>query len=152
MVLDALFAHLGASACEAVRFTFECMAVAETVLAETGEQRATFALLQPTRPLLGKALSTYRAHCCELIERVQRGEDTRPATDAEVLCALLDGSLVAPPTAALAGLAEELFSRVFGELPAGVDAATTPREAWPGERAESLAELRRRFSQKWRSL
>jgi hypothetical protein len=38
----------------------------------------------------------YRSHCRELLDRVARGEDTRPGTAAEACCAMLDTSQLAP--------------------------------------------------------
>ncbi len=46
----------------------------------------------------------YRSHCREILDRVAAGTDTRPGTAAEVCCAMLSISLLAPLTSAATGL------------------------------------------------
>lgn len=99
----------------------------------------SFLLLQPTRPLRGKVVEVYQAHSEELLERVVQGQDTRPGTRAEVLCALLDGALKAPPTAAYGNLAEVLFQQV---MPQRLEPTLAP-EQWTGQHSEYLLEFRR---------
>jgi hypothetical protein len=55
----------------------------------------SFSLLTPTLDRLATEV-VYRAHCRELLDRVARGEDTRPATAAECCVALMETSLAAP--------------------------------------------------------
>ena len=57
----------------------------------------------------------YRAHCRELLERVKNGQDTRPATDAEISCAIAGASMAAPLPSPLVGLQARVFKRVFPE-------------------------------------
>jgi hypothetical protein len=46
----------------------------------------------------------FRSHCRELLERVARGEDTRPGTAAEACCVMGNTSLHAPLRSSAAGL------------------------------------------------
>lgn len=59
----------------------------------------SFRLLQATHDTLLREV-LYRAHCHEVLERVAKGEDTRPGTDAEMIVVLHQASLVAPMTSA----------------------------------------------------
>ena len=54
-------------------------------------------LLVPTHSRM-TAEFVYRSHCRELLGRAGRGEDTRPATWAEIACACSEASMVAPMT------------------------------------------------------
>lgn len=64
-----------------------------------------FILLQPNDELDRMRFElVYRAHCRELLDRVAAGEDTRPGTAAEICCALLETSQLAPLKSAAAGL------------------------------------------------
>lgn len=133
-----------------VRYMFEAMDIADRIIGDRGEP--LFPILRPTEPLALKSLDAYRHHCRELIARVEAGEDTRPATDAELLCACLDASLIAPPTSLYGGLIGMLCVRVLGDLPPGLEVTGGPREPYPGAYDEELATLRRRFRQDWRRL
>ena len=65
----------------------------------------SFLLLRPNTGLdRMKSEMVYRSHCRELLDRVAAGEDTRPGTAAEVCCAMLNTSLLAPLTSAATGL------------------------------------------------
>jgi len=55
----------------------------------------------------------YRQHCKELIQRVAKKQDTRPATKAEVMCALSGMSLVAPLDRDAAALFSNLFEQIM---------------------------------------
>lgn len=63
----------------------------------------SFALLRPTHPLLYNEM-LHRAHCAELLDRVARGDDTRPATAAECCAAMAEVSLQAPLRTSAVGL------------------------------------------------
>lgn len=113
------------------------------------ELHAAFRLLRPTDPLDGTE-TLYVAHVDEILDRVVRGEDTRPGTRAEVLGGLLIASRVAPLREVGLALAERLLaevapriSRRFGP-PIG-------REAFPGELDDELRTARRKLSSPWRT-
>jgi hypothetical protein len=135
----------------AVGAVFEYITQADHILRKACERwpehaqrlNASFKLLQPPTFMRGRVPEVYKAHVAELLERVVKGQDTRPGTDAEVLCAMLDNSLVAPPTDDMARLVEVLFQRVMpGKLEPG-----RVHEAWPGQHAEVLAGVRRVLAQ-----
>jgi hypothetical protein len=58
----------------------------------------------------------YRAHCRELLNRVVRGQDTGPGTDAEMICVLRTSGLAAPLTHGACCLYFRLFERATGDL------------------------------------
>lgn len=82
----------------------------------------------------------YRAHARELVERCRNGAKLDDGTKAEVMVALSQMSLVAPPSAQYAALYERLFAEIFEQAVPG-DAA---REPWPKASDELLADLRRK--------
>lgn len=82
-------------------------------VAPRGPIWSSFRLLKPTGRLGDKAEFVYRAHCREILERVAAGADTRPATDAEMIVALGQASLVAPFKSSAFGLYVRLFERAF---------------------------------------
>ncbi len=57
----------------------------------------SFKLLTPTHDPMATEF-VYRSHVRELLRRVGRGEDTRPATWAEIACACAEASRLAPMT------------------------------------------------------
>lgn len=81
-----------------------------------------FKLLTPTHELMGTRF-VYESHCRELLDRLAAGQDTRPATWAEVACQLCDASNVAPLTETAAGL----YARAW-------QAAGFPDDVWEGSR------------------
>lgn len=66
-------------------------------------------ILQKVRP----AEFAYRSHCRELLERVAKSEDTRPATDAEVVCLYAEASQITPLNTAATGLYMRTWNRAF---------------------------------------
>jgi hypothetical protein len=75
----------------------------------------SFRLLTPSA-ILQKARPTefvYRSHCRELLERVVKEEDTRPATDAEIVCMCAEASQMTPLNTAATGLYMRMWSRAF---------------------------------------
>ncbi|MGH3403813.1 MAG: hypothetical protein ACRDRJ_15140 [Streptosporangiaceae bacterium] len=54
-----------------------------------------------------------RAHCRELLERVARGEDTRPGTNAECLLAISQVAVEVPLNGAAAGFCFRMWSGAF---------------------------------------
>jgi hypothetical protein len=89
----------------------------------------------------------YRKHCAEILERVARGQDTRPATDAEVLFGFCEVSLQVPLTQDASAAYVQLFTGSMGFNPAPEVAMS---ERFPGAANQTIAELRRKLSQKWR--
>jgi hypothetical protein len=65
--------------------------------------RTTFRLLVPIQDLM-RTEFVYRSHCRELLERVVRGDDTRPGTSAELAIACCHSSLMAPLNTVGSGL------------------------------------------------
>lgn len=113
-----------------------------------------FMLLQPSHPQM-KAESLYRAHCRELLDRVGLGEDTRPATGAELIFALSEASLQAPLTSSATGLYLKLGLQCFPEIMTDVmnDIGRTVEdyERLHGQAMEEHREfLARKMRQNWR--
>lgn len=63
----------------------------------------SFLLLTPTHERMETEF-VYRSHARELLDRVAAGADTRPATAAEICCAMLEVSLRTPLKSAAMGL------------------------------------------------
>lgn len=77
----------------------------------------SFLLLQPQHSNTRMRSETlYRSHCHELLERVVKGADTRPATDAEIIAFLAECSLAVPLTSSAACLYFRLADRSIPEL------------------------------------
>lgn len=123
-----------------VRYTFDCMGIAERVIAAHNRRcdrrhlirwendapvpaLLSFAALRPSELLIIDSLpNVYLSHCEELSKRALAGQqDLSAATDAEVLCSLLRTSLRAPLEHYHQEVAEVLFFRVFGEEPPGTE-------------------------------
>jgi len=135
---------LGASM-RPIKWALSMTALAEEVLAELGDAPGRFLLLKPSEVLQGKAVVVMKHHMREIVTRHQRGEDTRPGTDAEVLCGLLGAATVHPINSSGMALAARLAARVIG-IEMGIDV----RERYEGEIDEQLAFSRRKLSQEWR--
>jgi hypothetical protein len=73
-----------------------------------------FKMLQMPAIFRGKSDKLYRAYCRELLARVAKGEDVRPATDAELIVNIAEASLAAPPTRTAGYLYMTLFHKIFG--------------------------------------
>ncbi|GAB3162058.1 hypothetical protein GCM10027258_80310 [Amycolatopsis stemonae] len=70
----------------------------------------SFSLLVPNSGLERMSYErVYRAHCREILDRVAADEDTRPGTAAEICCAMLNTSLLAPLTSAATGLYMRMY-------------------------------------------
>lgn len=105
-------------------------------------QSAIFRLLAPSEPLHGKSDTVYRVHVRELIRRSAEGRDTRLATKAEMLCAMLDAATVAPLSSNGAAIADHLFVECFGFLPGEAEAT---KEQWEGQVDEDLEVMARKL-------
>lgn len=115
----------------------------------------SFGLLVPSHPEMVHE-SLYRVHCRELLDRVGRGEDTRPATSAEMIFALSEASLQAPLTSAAAGLYLKLGMKCFPDVMSKVmdDIGRTvgDYERIHGQDMKAHEEyLKRRLRQEWRT-
>lgn len=131
--------------------TLDLMVVAEEEVAQAGAPTAAFALLLPGA-LVDYQPGLYRAHCQELLERIELGEDTRPGTRAEVLAAMM----VAAGAAPLGSEGLALVERLFGELlPVELERLLSGRvatERWEGQVDADLVEARRKLAKPWREL
>ena len=98
------------------------------------------------RPPLFRNLhpAIYRHHCRELLERVVAGEDTRYATDAELLVALCRASLKAPLMDTAEVLYVRLFQRIFPDQDIE-DADQWVREPYPGAADQLATRMRCQF-------
>jgi hypothetical protein len=114
----------------------------------------TFRLLLPTHHLM-RTEFVYRSHCRELLERVARGQDTRPGTSAEVAIVCSETSQLAPLTTAGSGLYLRMWARAFPDQPILDDGGERlgHYEALTGSAIdEHEAVMRRKLSQPWRRL
>lgn len=127
----------------------EIAAAAARHPAATDAVNDSFPLLMPSNPLLVTE-ELYRAHCVELLDRVARGEDTRPGTAAECCIVLSKVNLEVPlPTHAVG-----LYSRMWQQagLPVNELAAVGAHyEAIAGTQIDDLeTEMRQKLWQDWR--
>lgn len=126
---------------------FDLMGVAEEEIAVAMKRwsrarkriNASFRILYPG-DLVRYREEMYRKHVQELLERVARGQDTTAPTGVEMLAALSQMSLIAPPGPAQAGLMVRLFQRLFP----GVDDGSCS-EPYPGAIDEVYRVLARRL-------
>lgn len=119
----------------------------------------TFRLSRPTpiflSPNNGAALLAsevlMRAHTRELCERIDRGQDTRPATDAEIIAALGRASQLTPLRASAVCLMGRLWVR-RGMPKGGMDVLELDSyEKVHGRAADDMeAEARHKLRQDWR--
>lgn len=113
--------------------------------------RRSFPLLRPTYPLMRNP-TLYRSHCRELLDRVARGQDTRPGTAAECCIALAEVSLRVPLSTSAVGLYSRMWRRA-GLPNAALTEASVHYEAIDRTLIDDHeAQLRRKLSQPWRVL
>lgn len=140
---------------QVVNGVFDCMAVAEEIIKAANltpeVNRAVFGIMCPSDVLRGKSMDVYRAHARELVERAKVGEDTRPGTKAEVLCAMMGAALKAPLNAGGLALAEWLFSECFPGHSISRDAGHR-REFYKGQIAQDYAAAQRQLYDRDRKL
>ena len=107
---DGLFAAM-AGAFERMEWAEEEIAAAQARHPEQADRIwHSFRLLVPNDGLERMSYArVYRAHCREILDRVAAGEDTRPGTAAEICCAMLTTSLLAPLTSAATGLYMRMY-------------------------------------------
>lgn len=114
----------------------------------------SFRLLTPTHDRMSSEL-LYRSHCHELLERSATGQDTRPATDAEILAALVETSLAVPLSSSAACLYFRLVNRSVPELTRAMEPAAdlTAYEEVHGRQAdEHESDFRRKLGDEARKL
>lgn len=111
----------------------------------------SFGLLRPTLELT-RTEPVYRSHCRELLDRIARGEDTRPGTAAECCIALSETSLRVPLSTSAAGLYARMWA--LAQLsPVELTDASEHYEALEGALIdEHEAWLRYKLRQPWRVL
>jgi len=85
---------------------------------------AGFRLVRPTLDRLHTSELLYRSHAAELLDRLAKGQDTRTATTAEMIAAMMETALRAPLTPSAYCLAMRLFFRAFPEAGASLFADT----------------------------
>lgn len=129
---------------------FSLMSVAESVLEEHGLETARcddgtsmFMVIAPTPLVVNKTEQLYRWHAKELCERFKAGAPLKPATNAEVVAALMGAALKAPlnyeAMAVLKFCVEGSFlESVLADIPL--------REKWDGQVDETLAAMRSKLS------
>lgn len=107
-----------------------------------------FKILRPTDPFLNKEHRIYRNHCKELLIRIVAGHTTQLGTKAEVMLALSQMSLVAPPNQDHAALYFNLFDTIMGKRI--VDCSNAGVYSYPGAGDEILLTMKKKLSQDWR--
>lgn len=108
-------------------------------------------ICQPTEVLRNKDEAVYRAHCRELFQRVELRciGDLQLATLAEIACICHETSLRAPLTNEGLAVYERAMLPVYGA--AGKEQPSTLGvEQYPGQVAEEITRLRKKYRQEWR--
>lgn len=142
-MVEAFRQFFGASVASVVSRTFDLMLVAEEELRRAGDGPGWFAVLVPPAGFTQLDDGVYRAHCRELVGRLRRGKDCRPATDAEVLAAVMSASLKAPLGPGHQALAEYLFGKLFPDHE--VSKRDRSPEVYRGQVEEDLELYRRKL-------
>lgn len=125
---------------------FHHIGLAEEVLGDHKE--VGLKLMMTTDALRGYSDGVYRIHVKELLDRSLAGEDTRPGTHAEILCALANASLKKPLANSGLHLMERCFEVCFPMLK--MTKSKLGREGYPGELDEKMREARHMLRQDWR--
>lgn len=113
---------------------------------KTKELRAAFQEHLFPGELANFSEDVYRSHAREILGRVARGEDVSPGTDAECLVALSLASLKAPLASGHLAAMESVFAKVYPNHKE--TKAPIGREAFEGETAEILTELRKKIGRR----
>ncbi|HRK34499.1 MAG TPA: hypothetical protein PLJ47_07870 [Candidatus Hydrogenedentes bacterium] len=120
-LIDNLAKVANGSCVHAINQTFRRMEIAEKEIARAQRKHPkhkdrvfqVFRQLCPTPPLARVLDDVYRMHCRELIDRSIQCEDTKPATEAEVLGFLSQASLEAPLDRIPSLLYQQLFADIL---------------------------------------
>lgn len=107
------FADMGPAG-NRIKRAFDLMEIAERVIETKGAPRDVFKHLCPSAEMLEIHSDVYESHVQEICWRSTQNQSLTPATNAEVLCALLSLSLKAPLKSVAGQAAERLFANVFG--------------------------------------
>ena len=102
----------------------EITAAAARHLAAADSVNDSFPLLMPSNPFLVTE-ELYRAHCVELLDRVVRGEDTRPGTAVECWLYPHDGRPFAVDEATVQWVGHREFGLRFSNVRLGVQRQIT---------------------------
>jgi hypothetical protein len=109
-----------------------------------------FPLLRATHDLMASEF-IYRAHVRELLDRVSKGHDTRPATDAEIAVNVSEASLSTPLHGRAVGLQMRLFARAFPDKFAQLGFDLDQYERMYGREIDELeSDFRRKLRHDWR--
>jgi len=133
--LETMTAALGKTASD-VTWCLKAVEVADRM---AGDDRVLFHAMRPNSPFRNVIFKIYEAHCRELAERRNEGGNLDCYTDAEILLAACEVSLVAPLSDLGAAVYAEVFERVMG-----IPSPVTVREAWPGQVNEEIASIKRK--------
>jgi hypothetical protein len=124
---------------------FERMGVAEEELAKHKLQAHPKAFMHvcPPSTMTDKGLEVYRAHVIELCARIINQQPVEPATDAEILCVILDAATRAPLRSHIVQAAERLFR---ARIATHVDQlGEPPPERFPQEVTEFIETTRKQI-------
>ena len=94
----------------------------------------------------------YRGHCRELLERVAKGDDTRPGTAAECCLAMSAVSMKIPLHGAGAGFYQRMGSQAFPDHPVWEEAGEHYEALYRQQIDEHEAYTRRKLSQPTRRI
>ena len=134
---------------------FNLMELAEEVIrkaieaepdeAKKGLIKNIFKYLAPHQIMLDKP-RLFEAHCQELINRLLTNIDLLPATDAEILAAIVEGSFKAPLSRDGAAAYARLFVKLFPEQAAMAELLSS--ETYPGAVDEIIYTTWRRIGKR----
>lgn len=143
--------------------TFELMDIAEDEIARMKELypdkiemiHRSFTILRPTIYLQEVSKEVYRSHIKELLMRVVNGQDTRVATDAELMSILSGATFGAPLNRTGTGLYVRLFRRIFPDFMFGESMSDETLndkyyEDWDGQLDEVDSRERKKLFSDWR--
>lgn len=124
------------------------------LIGEKGPLWRSFAILKPTFPLVYPEF-VYRAHFREMLDRVAFSQDTRPATDVEIVVMMRRISLAVPMHSEGLELYWRLFQRRFPTLArqvlSTVEIHLDDHERIHGDHIDDHeAHARRKFTHPWR--
>jgi hypothetical protein len=121
---------------------FQMMQIAEEELALNGlsKHKGAFLAICPPSAFRGKVEALYRAHVKELCARMVNDQSIELGTDAECLCAIMEGAARSPLRSNIVQAAERLFRAV---LPSHSQVLEDVPERHPEEVNEFIEGLRK---------
>ncbi|MEB3372435.1 hypothetical protein [Saccharopolyspora mangrovi] len=111
----------------------------------------SFALLTPTSDRM-RTEFVYRGHARELLDRVAQGEDTRPATAAEIVLAFCHASQTAPLNTTATGLVFRMWQEAFPDTPVDIDDQEHREQLYGSSIDDAEADTRARLADSSRVL